>query len=140
MGWYYRNGGGRKDLIHELAQNRELTNEQGMTVTTTCLAHCYRGGVFSGVLWSVWERQFTKQGCQCEPTERWIGCDLMRCDQGEWGYKPLDESMGPYYYSCPVSYLKLVPPDQFGGNEEWREGVVAHHARLADKRKAKATA
>lgn len=32
----------------------------GMTVKTTCLAHCYRGGVFAGVLWMVWERKFVK--------------------------------------------------------------------------------
>ena len=35
----------------------------------------------------------------------------------------MEESMHPYYYSCPLSYLELVPIDQYGGNAEWREGV-----------------
>jgi hypothetical protein len=33
-----------------------------MTVKTTCLAKCFRGGAFSGVLWVVWERKFTING------------------------------------------------------------------------------
>ena len=44
---------------------------------------------------------------------------------GQWGYKPLDESMHPYYYSCPLSYLDLAPEQ----SAEWRAGVRAYHAR-----------
>ena len=38
---------------------------------------------------------------------RYIRCDLLQRSGGQWGYKPLDESMHPYYYSCPVSYTHL---------------------------------
>jgi hypothetical protein len=64
--------------------------------------------------------------------------DLLHCYQGEWGYKPLEESMGPYYFSCPLSYLSEVSIDRYGGNEEWRELVTEHHRRQAEKRKCRA--
>jgi len=107
-----------------------------MTVTSTCLAHCYRGGAFSGVLWAVWERTFIGNGQQAKPVERWITCDLLRHqrDYG-WGYKDMDESMHPYQYSCPLKYLALVPIETYGGNAEWREGVRAYHARQREKRR-----
>ena len=28
---------------------------------------------------------------------------------GQWGYKSMDECMGPYFYKCPLSFLELVP-------------------------------
>jgi hypothetical protein len=57
-----------------------------------------------------------------------------------WGYKDLDESMGPYYFSCPLKYLDMVPIDRYGGNAEWRAGVVAYHERQREKQKLKALA
>ena len=135
MGWTYPHGLNRKQLIAQRIEGWERDTGE-MLVKSTCLKHCYRGGVFSGVLWSVWERTFTKEGEQAQPTERWSQCDLLRCDQGEWGYKDMEESMGPYYYSCPLGYLELVPIDRFGGNAEWRDQVVEHHRRRAEKRKS----
>lgn len=132
MGWNYPHGLNRKKLIAQRVAGWERDTDE-MLVKSTCLKHCYRGNVFSGVLWSVWERTFTKDGEQVQPTERWIQCDLLRCDQGEWGYKDMEESMGPYYFSCPLGYLSLVPIDHYGGNAEWREQVVEHHRRRAKK-------
>jgi hypothetical protein len=134
MGWLFKQGYSRKDLIEERAKNWETTSGE-MLVKSVCLAHCYRGGIYSGVLWSVWERTFTKEGQTVRPIERWITCDLLRYrkDFG-WGYKDMEESMHPYYYSCPLSYLELVPIDQYGGNSQWRGGVQRYHALQAEKR------
>jgi len=134
MGWLFTHGSTRQGLIRERTQNWDRTTEDGMVVKSTCLAHCFRGGRFSGVLWAVWERTFSKDGQDVQPTERWITCDLLRYQMGYgWGYKEMDESMGPFYYSCPLGYLDMVPIDQYGGNEQWREGVKAHHARRREK-------
>lgn len=38
---------------------------------------------------------------------------------GRWGYKTLDEQMGPYYYQCPVEWLERAPV----ANEAWRARV-----------------
>lgn len=137
MGWLFKAGYTRKDLIADRIANWDRTTTDGVFVTTTCLAHCYRGGVFNGVLWTVWKRTFTKDNQQTEPPQRWIACDLLRCQQGEWGYKDMEESMHPYFYSCPLKYLDLVPIEQYGGNSEWRELVRSWHARQAEKRKAR---
>jgi hypothetical protein len=134
MGWLFKHGCSRKDMIEERAKSWETTSGD-MLVKSVCLAHCYRGGVYSGILWSVWERTFAKDGQTVKPVERWITCDLLRYrkDFG-WGYKDMEESMHPYYYSCPLSYLELVPLDQYGGYPEWREGVRRYHALQAEKR------
>ncbi|MBR9802099.1 hypothetical protein GYB59_10570 [bacterium] len=137
MGWTYPYGLNRKQLIAQRVEGWERDTGE-MLVKSTCLKHCYRGGVFSGVLWSVWERTFMKDGDEVQPSERWIQCDLLRCDQGSWGYKDMEESMHPYYYSCPLGYLNLVPVDRYGGNTEWREQVIDHHRRRAEKRKCRA--
>lgn len=139
MGWLYPYGVNRKELIAQRVEGWEHQSGE-MLVKSTCLKHCYRGNVFSGVLWSVWERTFMKDGSEVRPTERWIQCDLLRCDQGEWGYKDMTEMEHPFYWSCPLSYLEMVPLDRYGGNAEWRQEVVEHHRRRAEKRKKKASA
>jgi hypothetical protein len=47
------------------------------------------------------------------------------------------EEMHPYFYSVPLGYLNMVPIETHGGNAEWRERVIAHHARLREQRRAK---
>ena len=130
MGWLFKSGSTRQQLIAERTKNWVREGAEGVIVDSTCLAHCYRGNVYSGVLWAVWERKFIKEGAEVQPNERWITCDLLRYqkDYG-WGYKDMDESMHPYFYSCPNGYLNLVPIETYGGNAEWREGVKAYHAR-----------
>lgn len=66
--------------------------------------------------------------------ERSIGLCLLRGGHrdtlglgcGPWGYKDMSESAGPYYYDCPLAFLKLAP---VVANAEWREEVVAYHQR-----------
>jgi hypothetical protein len=136
MGWLFKPGSTRKGLIAERVEGWEHTTPDRTTVTSTCLAHCYRGGHFSGVLWTVWERTFEKNCDQVQPTERWIGCDLFHYSKSDdgWGYKDLEESMHPYFYSCPLRYLEMVPEV---ASEEWRKGVRNYHVRQRTKRQAK---
>ena len=128
MGWYYENGGCKQSVVRHLTEGCTREDEQA-TLTKRCLAHCYRGGRFRGVLWSVWElERSTKEG---KEIQRWIGCDVMEYSRHHegWGYKPLDEMMEPFYYSCPLGYLKMVPIEKFGGCQGWRDEVVAYHNR-----------
>lgn len=136
MGWTYPMDISRRELIEQRTKSweRELN---GVTVKSTCLACCFRGGRFSGVLWAVWERTFERDGKQVERTQRWITCDLIRCHAGDWGYKDMDESCGLYYYSCPQSYLTMVSLEQYGGNAEWRSQVRQYHQKQLEKRRQK---
>ncbi len=113
MGWTY-GWDLKKDLI------RHLTEEQTSSGTTwRTVTHCYRGGRFSGVLWSVMHR-----ASQVAPEKSFIVCCLLHYRGGQWGYKDLEESSGPGYYSCPLSYLDMVPET----NPGWRAEVRKWHA------------
>ena len=74
MRWLFQVGSTRKELIAERVEGWERQAGE-MLVKSTCVAHCLRGGRFSGVLWSVWQRTF--EGGEARPTERWIQCDLL---------------------------------------------------------------
>ena len=50
---------------------------------------------------------------------------------GSWGYKEMDESVGPYYYDCPLSYLDLATEPVNDSARIWREKVRAHHSSKA---------
>jgi len=47
--------------------------------------------------------------------------------EGEWGYKGMDESVHPLYYSCPLKYLDMAPEVT---NQEWRDKVRAYHRKF----------
>jgi hypothetical protein len=140
MGWT-SGWGTLKSLIAERSKGWINPNGAGgMTVTSTCLAKCFRGNpAFAGTLWGVWEQAFTNaDGSEARPPERFITCDLLRCSNyrglPEWGYKDMAESCGPYYYNCPEKYLKMVP---VVANQEWRDGVAEYHRERRRKRAAK---
>ena len=117
MGWYYETNSTRKSIINELTSSG---------ITRKLIKSCYRGNPFSGVLWTVWESK--PDMITVQEADRWIGCDLLQYDRAlpGWGYKPMEESMGPYFYSCPLGYLEIVPHNT---NPKWREGVKEYHAR-----------
>ncbi|MGP9768561.1 DUF6927 domain-containing protein [Halomonas sp. AOP13-D3-9] len=60
------------------------------------------------------------------------------CSQGEFFYKSMDETMGPYFTQCPASILKLLTPleelEQLGVvmglslsyASEWRDKCLKH--------------
>lgn len=115
MGWLFSSQWDtRKELISDLTQTE--TNEER---TRTCLAHCLRGNV----LWTVWEISYPDEKID----RRYIGCDLVQ-NGGKregWGYKDMDESCGPFYYTCPPKYLVMVPEV---ANQEWRDKVLHRHS------------
>lgn len=123
MGWLYY-ASTRRDLIADRTKTEETDTHKFV-----CLKHCTRGNV----LWTVWQITDKATG----EYRRLIGCDLMQAHPVYgWGYKDLDESMGPCYYTCPLSYLDLVPVK----NERWRESVRKYAAdtnALANATKAR---
>jgi hypothetical protein len=110
MGWLWTNKQTKEQGIAELLQ--PWTHGDG--ITSKVLAHSLRGRV----LWTVRERS---------DGVRWIGCDLTSTKGGGFGYKSMDESMGPCEVNCPLSYLDMVP-DPGSYATEWRKRVRAWHA------------
>lgn len=105
MGWLHF-ARTRKELIADLVAPEARVQT---------LRYCVRGNV----LWSV--RQYTTDDGN---THLCIDLDLMAKRDGIWGYKAMGESCFPFYYTCPLAYLELVPV----ANEEWRVEVRAYHA------------
>lgn len=121
MGWLFTPGQTRAELIRRLTRT-----EDGPLARHVTLAHCVRGNV----LWTVREvtPKTDESGRLPGFPYRYIGCDLMAAERGfGWGYKDLCESMGPFYYHCPLAYLDQVPE----ANAEWRAAVREWHARRA---------
>jgi hypothetical protein len=58
----------------------------------------------------------------------WVGLDLMQGGRGGWGYKDLDETVGPCAVDCPVSYLDAPHLPREAWARQWRERVRAYHA------------
>jgi len=117
----------RKMLIEDLCRNWSYTGYRGTLLTIRVIAHCYRGNPGNGILWSVQERYNEKTG---EIEDRMIRCDKMHYSRfdGCWGYKPMCEREGPYYYSCPQRYLDMTPKEiNPGFNPSWRNTVEGLH-------------
>lgn len=119
MGWYFSRQT-RDQLIRELIKPQESEHAR-----STVIAHALRGNV----LWSVVQvtpKQADASNVKEADSTTLIRCDLLKGSDGEWGHKPLDESMHPYYYSCPLRFLEMAPVR----SEAWREGVRSYHRHL----------
>lgn len=93
-----------------------------------CIAHTTVPEDGRLVLWAVME--YTVDTEHYKKGFRWILCVLMDNELGHWGYKDMCESISPCYYSCPIEYFDLAPPDgEF--SIKWREEVKAYNGRKA---------
>lgn len=116
MGWFFAPQT-RAQLIHELIQPQETDHSRSEVIAHT---------VVDDVLWSVVHVTAKVSGfmnLQVGESSAYIRCDLLQCSDGQWGHKPLCESMHPYYYTCPLPYLDLAPVQC----SEWRRYVMAYH-------------
>jgi len=126
MGWTFGHST-KKSLIAHLT--REQTSRTGDR-RWDCVRHCYRGNAYKGVLWAV---QTVTDTTTNDILTSFIGCYLLEYDRSQgpgyvWGYKDMEESSGPCYYSCPLAYLEMVPDPQTEHSTPWREKVRAYHA------------
>ena len=115
MGWLFTSGQSRAELIQDLTKSWDNNGNHGETLAKA---------VCTNVLWTVREVSHADGS-----KSKYIGCDLLRKSGGDWGYKDLDEGMGPYYYSCPLKFFDMVPVV----NQEWRDKVIEYHAKRKRK-------
>ena len=112
MGWDYTRGATKAQIVARLAKGYE----HKLVGNTLWVLHLQKGNNVT--------------------IDPWIGCYLLgsRREDGEiwgWGYKDMSEDMGPYQYSCPLSFLERTPETC----AEWRDGVREYHRRRALKPK-----
>ena len=101
MGTFYTEGASKAQIVSEIIAD----HRPGM------LQHKL---VLGNVLWAV---VTTKEGLNYAALFHLVKSG------GSWGYKPMDEGMGPYFFSFPVHWLSLLapPPNEFAA--KWRERV-----------------
>jgi hypothetical protein len=54
---------------------------------------------------------------------------LTKRGQGQWGYKDMDESMGPDESKCPIGILRLLTPTDSEWANAWRTRCLEHASR-----------
>jgi hypothetical protein len=110
MGWLFsQRWPTRKDLIDHLVKENSAVET---------LKHCCVGN-------NLWCVHRTNEG------DTFICLYMMQLHRGNfpyWGYKDIDESMGPYQVNCPLSYLEGLSAAE-GYAIEWRKRVREYHAR-----------
>lgn len=114
MGWYGIYGAKPKDL------KKNILSELGDSLVdhkTTC---------YGRRLWVV---------AKSHTGQKLIGLYLMQKGGHVWMYKPMDETMHPYYYDCPLSLLKKVDEPINENSEKWREKVRYYHTQQKKLRK-----
>lgn len=64
---------------------------------------------------------------------------FLTCGKGSdgtiWGYKDMDETMGPCQYDCPASILALLTPTEYEHANEWRRLCRENMIKKAEERK-----
>jgi hypothetical protein len=113
MGTFYTTGATKADVVAEL---KAASFVGGAVVLKSSL----RGNE----LWLLC-------GIPGRPAENVIQIALLSKSPHGWGYKPMTESMGPYYYKCPIGFLDEAPVRC----ESWRAKVRAE-AALKNSRRA----
>ena len=116
MGWLISYGDTKSETIAR--RTKTEVSEDG-TRRWRYPKSCVRGNC----LWKIVVLEELKDGVWVEDI-RLIALDLLRKDEGMgWGYKDIDETMGPAEKSCPISYLDMVPCPDSKFAREWREVV-----------------
>lgn len=121
MGWTYIRGFTRGDLVRERLQTS--SNEWG---TWKVLAHkLVKDAPYGYVLWKLMEKTSHKDSdyAKAGDVEKYIACDLLEKQCGDWGYKDLTESSHPPHEGCPLEFLDMAPCE----DEVWRAKVRAWH-------------
>src|SRR4051794_9636151 len=96
----------RAELIRHLTVDQEPSLRTG--------AHC----TVSNTLWAVQSNPHHQGGTP------FIACYLIRrYARDDWGYKDMDESMGPCECSCPEKYLAMAPEPKSEFAKGWRDRV-----------------
>lgn len=126
MGWLFSTRWPTKSaIIQHLTETRSWESAKGLMVTRETLAKCVRGNVLYAA-----HRGHRSDGVE----ERYICVYLLGADgDNGWGYKDMDESMGPCEAKCPPKYFDLVGPPPNDYAAAWREKCRAYAEKMSVK-------
>jgi hypothetical protein len=67
---------------------------------------------------------------------KWIGLTLIDSRRGQVAVKCMDETVGPYYFDCPLAFIDRADAPVGPHAGPWREKVKAFHANRTARRAA----
>lgn len=111
MGYTFYQNRTKQQMIQDIT-----SDEKSETMSWQTIDQSLRGNV----LWTVCKIT----DLQANTEKNVIFCYLLSKNEGEWGYKDMSESCGPFQYNCPLKFLKMAPV----ADQEWRDKVIAYHA------------
>lgn len=116
MGTYFTDGATRADVVAEILEPLRRGDHLVVSRITDIGDE--------PILWTV------EKGVKDGKPYQFIGCYILRYAQSGWGYKPMDETTGPCFYSVPVEWIDKYPcimPDEmyYGYSKEWRKKIKA---------------
>lgn len=126
MGWLFTYGQSKQELIEKRVRKEE--NENGIWEYPE---HALKGKC----LWKILYHTNKQTG----ESTKIICLDLIEAQYDKnskgkkefygYGYKDMDETMGPCYYDCPLSFLEKVPCPNSNYAPAWRKKVIEYHAQ-----------
>ena len=113
MGWDFTKDASRHDIVKECLSGGAKPAEY-FPIAHKTVGNC---------LWVVFEHNSEDRNA------RFIALYLLQKQNGfGWGYKAMEESMGPIEVCCPLQFLEIAPLPQSPYAQNWREKVRAYHA------------
>jgi hypothetical protein len=113
MGWTsFRVSPSQKTVDLVISQINSVTTTRSWEVVD----HSMRGNVFYGLV--------KRTKFDTNEVEYFAVVYLTSRRNGEFGYKDMDESMGPYYYDCPnriLNKLEVLSPNPSECAKKWRD-------------------
>lgn len=119
----------KDDLVQSILRDCTINSMDG---TSRVLSHALRGNQ----LWIAWEYHKYSEG---EDPKKIVLLYLISTNQGSYGYKTMDESMGPYYYDCPDHVIKAAGPTTNEYALAWRAKVKEAKAAKKNQKSLRAT-
>jgi hypothetical protein len=129
MGWLFQNDKLRHQTPVEYI-TREFTHDNGTTAATVISAAAVGSTIYAAI------RNHDKT-----TGKSYVFCAVILFKNNErdgFGYKDMDESMGPCEVDCPDRIMRLLSPIEEipnpGYAADWRKSVVAAKAKKAETR------
>lgn len=124
MGWM-SGWATRRALLQHLTEYEKIPKEDGSVVEYRTLSRVMKGNN----MWSLMQRVDTR-GDVVERSVTFIVLFMLRkFDGGTWGYKDVEASSGPLYYTCPVSWFERTTNELNEYETSWRKACLDAAAR-----------
>jgi hypothetical protein len=128
MGWTFSRKATKQSIIDERLAPWDVTTRAederwtGKAAGTRSQSVVLAFRCVGNSLWTVRETTVTTPEGKVT-TEKWIGLNLLEADCNGWGWKSMDEAMGPYDWTCPVEFLDMAPQPEGEFCAKWRSAI-----------------